>query len=195
MIKCFFIEPTGMEYRYLRRYNGDRECKDNPMHYCDAMILLDIVPDEQDTSKRVFYWDHSDSRWPKTCVCGREFLDTDEWQLFTRSQYIDKATGKLYTLREAPEGAMWYADWYPEEWRGPDGHSLVVKVPKDHDWLVDGVASNCTKPGDKSHRCWIRHGVLPNITVDKNGNTCSAGGGSILTPDWHGFLRNGVLEP
>lgn len=191
MIKCFFIEPTGMEYRYLRRYS---DLHVNDKHYHDAMISLDIVPDVNEPSGDNI-WPREDERWPKECSCGYKFEETDHWQLFHRSQYIDKTTGKLYTLREAPEGAMWYSDWYPEEWRGPDGHSLVVKVPKDHDWLIDGVASNCTKPGDKSHRCWIRHGVPPNITVDKNGNTCSAGGGSILTPDWHGFLRNGVLEP
>jgi hypothetical protein len=31
------------------------------------------------------------------------------------------------------------------------------------------------------------------LTVDKNGDTCAAGAGSILTPAWHGFLRNGEL--
>jgi len=31
------------------------------------------------------------------------------------------------------------------------------------------------------------------FTVDKNGDACAAGAGSILTPTWHGFLQNGEL--
>lgn len=62
------------------------------------------------------------------------------------------------------------------------------------DWEVDGRASNCTKKDDNVHKCWCRHGDAPNVTVDKNGNTCAAGAGSILVDGWHGFLRNGYLE-
>jgi hypothetical protein len=29
------------------------------------------------------------------------------------------------------------------------------------------------------------------LHVDKNGNTCAAGAGSIITGKWHGFLHNG----
>jgi hypothetical protein len=39
----------------------------------------------------------------------------------------------------------------------------------------------------------VRHGTPPDVTVDKNGLTCNAGGGSIQVPGWHGFLRNGEL--
>jgi len=62
--------------------------------------------------------------------------------------------------------------------------------------MIDGPANNCTRkddPGQKHHHCWVRHGVPPSITVDKNGPTCEAGAGSILTKNWHGFLRNGML--
>ncbi len=92
---------------------------------------------------------------------------------------------------DLPAGAMWFSDddYYP---KGPDGRTLFVKTPGG-DWLVDGPASNCTKPDDKAHRCWCRHGIAPNITVDKNGNTCSAGAGSIAIGNYHGFLRNGIL--
>lgn len=46
-------------------------------------------------------------------------------------------------------------------------------------------------PDDAEHRCWIRHGEPPLITVDKNGLTCAAGAGSIQCRDYHGFLRDG----
>lgn len=117
-------------------------------------------------------------------------------------------TGLITSLSLAPVGAMWYADWIQEAywppvgegqslvaWRGPDGHTLVVRVRPNFDWSPDRRASNCTRLDDDKHKCWVRHGEPPNITVDKDGDTCSAGAGSIVAPDWHGFLRNGVLEP
>jgi hypothetical protein len=105
------------------------------------------------------------------------------------------------TLAAAPVGAMWFADWYPpSSWRGPDGHVLVVRCPHDHDWIVDGRCSNCTRKDDSTHRCWVRHGAPPDVTVDKSGDTCSAGAGSLgiwnasrTAYTWHGFLRGGYL--
>lgn len=68
---------------------------------------------------------------------------------------------------------------------------------------IDGVASNCDKKDDRDHRCWIRHGTPPNITVNKDVinqpasalTTCNAGAGSIQTSNWHGMLQNGELNP
>jgi hypothetical protein len=49
---------------------------------------------------------------------------------------------------------------------------------------------------DNIHRCWVRHGRPEDGTlhVDKAGNTCRAGAGSIDTGKWHGFLHNGELH-
>lgn len=94
---------------------------------------------------------------------------------------------------EPTPGAMWFADWYQR--KGPDGHHLIVRTPGG-DWHVDGFASNCTRKGDWDHYCWVRHGEPPNITVDKNGNTCGCGcsiGQGEGYRDYHGFLRNGEL--
>ena len=91
---------------------------------------------------------------------------------------------------------MYFATWFdflPKEQLGPDGKYLIVKLPNGSIWTVDGRASNCTMSEDTKHKCWVRHGVPPNITVDKNGLTCAAGAGSILAGGWHGFLRNGEL--
>jgi hypothetical protein len=73
-----------------------------------------------------------------------------------------------------------------------DGPALWVMTPGGS-WCVDSRASNCTQPYDYAHRCWIRHGEPPSITVDKNGLTCQAGAGSIAVGSYHGFLRNGQL--
>jgi hypothetical protein len=135
-----------------------------------------------------------DARWPTHCSCGYEFRLEDEHQLFTSHIYKRVDTGEEMTLRDAPEGAMWDATWFHDipGWCGDDGRSIICRVPTNHDWNIDSSCSNCTRPNEP-HKCWVRHGEPPNLTVDKNGNTCAAGAGSILTPTWHGFLRNGEL--
>jgi hypothetical protein len=119
--------------------------------------------------------------------------------------------------------AFWLAD--APCWRGPDGMALICRLPGMIDWHIDGVASNCDSPckncgkpmflhNTKSqiegqpnaancreyedahpHKCWIRSGTPPNVSVGKGtaGQSCGAGAGSIAVPGWHGFLRNGAL--
>jgi hypothetical protein len=79
---------------------------------------------------------------------------------------------------------------------GPDGRSLIVRCPGGQDWMIDSRASNCTRKDDNKHFCWVRRGKPEDGTlhVDKNGDTCSAGAGSIQTANWHGFLHNGLLH-
>lgn len=108
--------------------------------------------------------------------------------------WVRKDTGEKFVHNDLPVGAMWWAPWFANHYFGFDGKSLVVKTPGG-EWLIDSQASNCTRKGDNTHRCWLRDGEAPNITVGKNGpNTCSAGAGSILIGNYHGFLRNGYLE-
>jgi hypothetical protein len=133
----------------------------------------------------------------------------DGKKLYRRSD-----TCELTTLSAAPIGAMWDAHWMAHEdlRTGPDGITLVVRTPGG-DWMVDAECANCTRTqwGPKeidgvmrekvwlgrTHYCWVRHGDprTGNVHVDKNGNTCSAGGGSILQGSYHGFLHNGELVP
>lgn len=98
-------------------------------------------------------------------------------------------------------GAMFWLDI--EEKRADDrepgstifasGPQLYVILPDQSPWNIDSRARNCTLPADFDHRCWIRHGTPPAITVDKNGPTCAAGAGSIQSGSWHGWLRGGEL--
>jgi hypothetical protein len=131
-----------------------------------------------------------------------------ETKLYRRSD-----TGELVTLGDAPVGAMWDAHWmaHGDVRTGPDGITLAIRTPGG-DWLVDSEASNCTrtqwgpkeidgKMYDKvwlgrTHYCWVRHGdprQPETLHVDKNGNTCSAGAGSIQCGKYHGFLHHGEL--
>lgn len=109
-------------------------------------------------------------------------------------------TGEEFAhLRDVPVGGMWLAHWFENHWNpqlGP-GKALVVKTPGG-DWMPDSYCNNCTMPEDKAqekHHCWIIHGTPPDITVDKNGVTCAAGGGSFMPSNgsWHGFLKGGFL--
>lgn len=96
-------------------------------------------------------------------------------------------------------GAMFSAIWQPKnwDWTNETEPHLNVVTPDGRTWDIDSRCSNCTLPEDKTHRCWVRHGEPPFITVDKNGLTCQAGGGSIdmtqggTRPGFHGFLRAG----
>lgn len=173
------------------------------MSFHNAQTFLDVI--ERPWDEEEHSWPqappsgvpHGDPRWPVKCEgCDYHFTENDEWQDFTRQIYVDRATGKEYTLDERVPGMMWYADWMPAAYKGPDGHCLVVVCPGGREWMIDGQASNCTMKQDvgpygQAHRCWVRHGTPPNITVDKNGKTCAAGGGSIIAGAYHGFLRNG----
>ena len=102
-----------------------------------------------------------------------------------------------------PPGGVYRADWYEEgsNYCGTDGRAYIVVVPENQDgsgrwpWHVDGPASNCDRKDDHIHKCWCRHGEAPNFTVNKVGNTCNAGAGSILVHGngFHGFLRDGYI--
>jgi hypothetical protein len=89
---------------------------------------------------------------------------------------------------------------YPFEryWHfGMDGRILNVVCPGGFMWAIDTYCSNCTRR-DEPHSCWCRHGEPPFVTVNKIPNpgetTCQAGGGSIQSDNWHGFLTEGVLH-
>ena len=154
-----------------------------------------------------------DARWPTSCSrCGRDFINDDRKQVWADDLYTGAPSGELVTLRDAPPGSAYDAWWLPEWYRGPDGIALMVVLPNGHPWHVDGQASNCTRPQQerrgrtvvtpRSHYCWIRHGdprdpqgtrTGQKLHVDKRGDTCAAGAGSIVAGNYHGFLHNGAL--
>jgi hypothetical protein len=190
-IKCFMLNPTGIHYRYLRRYSCTGKSTCIKGNYHDAMNLLDEITDSEERTSGDLY-PHDHALWPTKCEhCDYKFTEEDEWQLFHQEKMQRSDNQEFCMYRNAPAGAMWFADWMP--WRGEDGHCLIVVTPDGFHWDIDGRASNCSLPNDNEHKCWVRHGVPPIVTVDKNGKTCNAGGGSIGTPNWHGFLRNGYL--
>lgn len=198
MIKCFLVTPTGDGVMYLRRYSAGPEviCT-GPMRYHDAMNLAFEVPI---TTDKDGYWSHlqdykishEDPRWPQSCTCGYVFKETDTWQYFHDRIETDGIT--RWPHRQLPVGAMWWASWMPKNmyWDNKEDDNLMVITPGG-EWCIDSRASNCTMKEDRLHRCWVRHGTPPDIHVDKGGQTCAAGAGSIQCGDYHGFLHHGSL--
>lgn len=185
VIDCFFLEPTDFVEQSLRRFVfSDKATCVGRLGYHDAKVVLGVLPwdDTESNGRGDDSFDHEDPRWPKTCSCGYEFKSDDQWQHNRIRLFVRKDTGEKMTLHAAPSGAMWYADWYPDELkRAPDGRVLVVKTPAG-DWNVDSKSSN--GPG------WTRTGTPPKVTA-----TPSIGIGTNPDGSWkyHGWLRDGKL--
>jgi len=190
-IRCFVLEPTGRAQRSLRRYvsssDKTRACP-LPFGYHDASRPFDVVRVRRAANGT---WrisssgapPHRDRQWPKRCACGYRFLADDQWQLFSEVIYRRTDTREEMTLREAPVGAMWNADWMSSFNKGADGRCLVVKTPGG-EWMVDGDSYN--SDGTLQHSPgWTRSGEWPDVTASP----------SILMHrgGYHGWLRGGYL--
>lgn len=215
-VKCFYVEFNNFALVSLRRYSaGNPDAANNscsgPYGYHNARVPYKLIPaginkerGHYDYLEIVQRPDNKSELWNpvnKCKYCDYQFTEQDEYQVFHEIQYICKADSTIHYLAEHTPGMMWDSWWYrrtPEPkpglvYCGPDGLTLTVYCPDGGQWTIDGRASNCTLPKDNEHRCWVRHGVPPMITVDKNGHTCDAGAGSIISPNgnYHGFLQNG----
>lgn len=85
-----------------------------------------------------------------------------------------------------PVGAVLDVHWAHDLRPGPDGKRLFVQL-HNGPWFVDGRASNCTRPDDSEHYCWVRTGSVEDGTlyVHKRGRTCDAGAGSVRSSGYH----------
>jgi len=219
---CFLLTPVAKIRVWARRYNaGTPNCC--PLHpgeysYHQNMNLIGDFdyPHVWGKSEDWIEFGESirppaiDPIWPTHCKCGAPITDDlrgceKGGQMFIHRLHSRSDGGALTTLQEAPAGAMWYAWWYDHrtddsglygwDWDNQTEPPLMCMTPANREWNIDGRASNCTLPNERTHRCWVRHGTPPQITVDKQGHTCSAGAGSIISGNWHGFLQNGQLVP
>lgn len=204
--QTFWMDRTDEIAWGLRRF-ADRDVSACGEGYHDALIYLGQQParfSEHGTYALLDMIDQADPRWPASCErCDYRFTVDDHWQTWQEGLYRRPDTGQLHVLHRnapadaptAPPGACWDAWWMGEWARGDDGICLMVRLANGHDWMVDSEASNCTRKGDRSHKCWVRSGDPRegHVTAGKNGNTCAAGAGSILAGDYHGFLVDGVL--
>lgn len=190
-IQCFFLEPSNLAEASLRRfvYSNRAKCPGKHGYHNASAVIADRVKWELeangcgDTPTPEM---KKDPRWPTTCDCGYAFVDLDVWQCNTNRLFVRGDNGGLVTLHDAPDGAMWYADWLGDFARGPDGHTLVVRTPGG-EWVVDAPS----KGGGK----WTRTGKVPKITATPSiliGEVRNTEG-KIIARGYHGFLTDGAL--
>lgn len=227
-IRVFWLETTDAFHTELRQYSAADGCPGNAFggRFHEARATLDaatfteppisysasVDDDESWKSERIT---RAHKQWPRFCACGYEFQQADNWQVNYHQVYEvihGPWDGDRYLLRDAPPGACWDAHWYRngntlDRDTGPDGLSVVVRLPTGFDWLIDSECKNCTQSQyvdengsrrwtGRTHWCWPRTGHAHNGTLDvrkEHGNTCLAGDGSIEVPGWRGFLRDGYL--
>lgn len=190
MWTCVLLEATDQASLSLRRYAGTKPCEQSGMGIHDASALIGtaaITVSERDT------WDvegvqqppPADPRWPTHCICGYQFEDGDAWQLFKSRMYARQDTGALLTLHEAEPGMMWDAPWFVDfnpPWAGPDGRCLIMRLPGNGEWTIDGPSRNGGG--------WTRTGDPPKITARPS--ILSHPSGNVK--GYHGFLTDGVLS-
>lgn len=182
-VTCFVLERQDLAREYLRRFvYSDRSKCSGPYGYHNAEVTISAqVPyvSEWEGEDAKGDLSESDPRWPKKCDhCAYEFQANDQWQHRLKRLYRRADNGELTTTEDAPAGAMWYAPWAESFGKGPDGKALIVMLPDGTPWQVDSPATNSKTP-------WHREGKPPKVTASP----------SIRSPRYHGFLRNGVLEP
>lgn len=147
-----------------------------------------VVPDAVDV----------ETGWPTRCDHCPAAAPADAFRQHFAKLVLQAPGGERLVV--GPMGTRVPGDMWPTpcwagqacEWEDCRGTHWQVTLPDRSVWDSSSRASNCDQRADRRHRCWVLHGDPPH-TADKQGHTCGAGGGSILTPRWHGHLVNGVL--
>ena len=177
----------------LRIYWGDA-CGGHGTHNAHKTIRdTDTVVDIYDCTDNPD--GHAKELWPTQCDhCGlavpEELFSQREGRQVNRGARYDTPSGEL-----EPGCLYWrHSISNSHYWDNHNGPMLHAVLPNGAEWNIDSRASNCALPDNRTHRCWCRHGEPPDITVNKTGETCGAGGGSIDVSGWHGHLENGVFR-
>lgn len=182
---CFLIETVGQRQNIGVIWNG--QCVNTSVHSARRFVS------ETQPVGTLEMPDIMSSDWSGvTCErCGQTPGDA-ELRRFGGLDVVWNTDDGSYNH----PGAMYWSLAHPTpcfHWDNCPGKHLHVVLPNGHPWDIDSRANNCTRPDDRTHRCWVRDGEPPMVTAGKDGDTCSAGAGSILSGDYHGFLQNGIL--
>lgn len=199
-VQTYWLERSGWGVPTLSAYTSHDEvpCPAHEYgHWGHARLPRQAEADYD--SKAL--WADLATPWPTTCdYCGAVFNDG----IWYRSSgfehlYCRKDTGEELLLRDVTPGALYFAPWLDRIFTPQREHCINVVLPDGSTWTIDSCANNCpfkdTDYSQQAHHCWVIEpdSDLDHLTVSKNGVTCAAGAGSILTSQWHGFLRNGLL--
>lgn len=186
---------------YLRLYWDQDDCPRCLGHpnrgYHDAQVFIGETRELRAWDLMGEPSDHADDpRWPARCDHCGALAPPDAARQVRRERLYDTPSGAL------EPGCLYWATWHHgsagqciDGWTNCPGAHLMAVLPNGRHWDVDSRAANCALPQDTTHRCWVRVGEPPNITVGKvGGPTCAAGAGSILAGDYHGMLQNGIFS-
>lgn len=193
-VEIFFLAPTDKVVRSLRRVGGE-PCQAGPFTVHTASVVVDTFVSAEIPVSGEVGPPRDDPRWPLACEQCQQPIGAGGFWLVDHDRVYRTADGQEMTLDTAPAGACWNAQWYGDRYRGPDGRSLVVRLPGGwrNDWIIDSRASNCRRPADYPGKCWVRTGRPEDGTLDVRSCGCGAGAGSISTKTYHGHLRSGFL--
>lgn len=187
-------QPSPSNHQWQTRHGEDFYVEE-----CDAVNWvgeMEVPVDDIIPSVDINHFD--DVKFPTVCDACKKPFKEDARQMISRDRAYVGPVGERRRFQEWLDIPGTMFDYFHmrghSKYGGPDGLILAVICPCKTFWVIDGPCNNCTLPDDTEHRCWPRKGEPPNITVGKPYyKTCSAGAGSILTPHWHGFLRDGYL--
>lgn len=203
--QCFLIEPTEevTQEITLTRDNCTKGASPNSVCRGETILCVSRQPLDEETAITISIDDAMRTVEVPCKNCGVPIQRAiGNWHLSASRRYRRTDTGDVRDdIHSFGIGAMWYCTWwkrdddsnlYGWDWDNLLEPPLCVSTPGG-EWMIDSRASNCDQKNERSHRCWIRHGQPPLITVDKRGKTCGAGAGSIAAGTYHGFLQNGFL--
>jgi len=187
---CVLLIETNQASLSLRRYASALPCAVSGMGIHDASTPYRTVP-LTISERGTWQMEHdapppaTDPRWPDRCACGYLFEPENTYQVAPSRLYVRQDTGEQLTLHEAEPGMLWDAPWFLDfkpPWAGPDGRSLVMRLPGNGEWTIDGPSS--TGGG------WTRTGEPPTITARPS----ILSHGSSARQGYHGWLDAGILS-
>lgn len=199
----FWVKPSAFQLETVSAY-AFRQAPCPAARHGLASCMAELVVQRSPVEGPALTYQQLSESFPllKACAaCGRAVDST--WSFSTGRRRLWFRPEAPDDLREHPEdfgpGAVHEADWLArfahswwDDW--PEGKAPIVIQTPGGGWMPESRANNCTLKDDRLHRCWVLHGEGLNLTADKNGRTCSAGAGSILSGGWHGWLSNGILH-
>lgn len=190
-VKTFWCEPSGVSRIEFIRFQTENQCPNRSIGQgCRAVRYVVDRVETEDVKDYAPELSRTNQYCPKTCdYCNKPFGPYDRISLGYPEYYIGAT--HLLTRHDLPAGAMWDAGEYYKDWdryKSPDGIIVVVKLPNGLEFMPDGPATN-----RKEVPAWTRTGdpKLANLTVQ--GSIASGKKGT--SKYYHGFLRNGILEP
>ena len=198
--ELFIAEPTGRCMVVLRRYDHTSDPPAEHRHNADVIAIRDVVatPLGEDgyspLSQYRSLFPPTDPRWPTRCAsCGGPFIDqgSDHWQVNELDWFLCP-NGRRFAHGighwRAPVGSMIRATWCDNTWPDNGCPAYRIELPNGNEWLSNQPSSRqgSTEKGPQ----WSVTGTPPKITVSPS-IFCRPGG----PKSWHGFIRNGRLEP